>query len=768
MSGLKHHLDLRFPFLLLFVALIAPGPLGAQATQGTPEDYHRALTLQERYAGLVVNVADNFQWTDGGDRVTFRRSVEGGHEFLVMDRSTGAEELVFDHGRMASALAALAGGDYGQLTLPFNSVELVAGGSAVEVAFSGDRFRCTLSNYQCTEVASTGGGGWQGGGGQGGNQVRTSPDGRHEALIHNHNVVVREAGNGAEVYRSHDGSEGNAYSLQSLSWAPDSRRLAAYRIIPGYERLVHYVESAPSDQLQPRHSTVTYTKPGDVLDVRQPVLFDVQEGRQTVISNALFPNAYSMSGLRWRDDGRELVFEYNQRGHDTYRVIGVNPSTGEARAIINEETDSFFYYRPTSGSGKYFRHDLDDGREIIWMSERDGWSHLYLYDGETGAVKNQITSGEWLVRDVEHVDEENRQIYFAAGGTNADQDPYFVHFYRINFDGTGLTRLTEANGTHTISLSPDLEYYVVTWSRVDLPHVTELRRTSDQQAVAELGRGDHSALLAAGWQEPEVFTALGRDGETEIWGIIVRPSNFDPSLSYPVIESIYAGPHNNHVPKAFSVHMNRGILAQAELGFVAVMIDGMGTSNRSKAFHDVAWKNLGDAGFPDRILWHEAVAEQYDYYDLSRVGIYGGSAGGQNAMGALLFHPDFYHAAVADNGCHDNRMDKIWWNELWMGEVGPHYSESSNVDNAHLLQGKLLLTVGELDTNVDPSSTYQVADALIRAGKDFDFLMIPGGGHGRGAYHERKRFDFFVDAFLDQAPPDWNRDGIAFVEEDLD
>ncbi|MEX0907282.1 MAG: S9 family peptidase, partial [Gemmatimonadota bacterium] len=231
---------------------------------------------------------------------------------------------------------------------------------------------------------------------------------------------------------------------------------------------------------------------------------------------------------------------------------------------------------------------------------------------------------------------------------------------------------------------------------------------------------------------------------------------------YPVIESIYAGPHNNHVPKDFSPLPSRGMLKQAELGFIVVQIDGMGTSNRSKAFHDVAWKNLGDAGFPDRILWHKAVAAKYPFYDLSRVGIYGGSAGGQNAMGALLFHPEFYHAAVADNGCHDNRMDKIWWNELWMGyPIGPHYSASSNVDNAHLLQGKLLLTVSELDTNVDPSSTYQVVDALIAAGKEFDLLVVPGGGHGRGPYHERKRFDFFVENFLGVKPPLWNQGGIV-------
>ncbi|MFO8174800.1 MAG: prolyl oligopeptidase family serine peptidase, partial [Longimicrobiales bacterium] len=262
---------------------------------------------------------------------------------------------------------------------------------------------------------------------------------------------------------------------------------------------------------------------------------------------------------------------------------------------------------------------------------------------------------------------------------------------------------------------------------------------------------------ATGWQYPEVFTARGRDGATDIWGIIIRPTTFDPGKSYPVIEYIYAGPHSSHVPKSFS--RQRRMQAMAELGFIVVQIDGMGTSNRSKAFHDVAWKNLADAGFLDRILWHRAAAEAYDHYDIRQVGIYGNSAGGQNALAALLFHPEFYKVGVSTSGCHDNRMDKIWWNELWMSwPLGPHYEASSNVVNAHRLQGKLFLLVPEMDTNVDPSSTMQVVDALIQAGKDFDFMAVPGANHGSGGdFGVRKRYDFFVRHILGMEPPDWNR-----------
>jgi dipeptidyl aminopeptidase/acylaminoacyl peptidase len=463
-----------------------------------------------------------------------------------------------------------------------------------------------------------------------------------------------------------------------------------------------------------------------------------------------------MSRLEWREDSRHVTFEYNQRGHEVYRIIEIEAATGAARAVISEEPETFFYYSNAPG-GKKYRRDVNDGEEIIWMSERDGWNHLYLYDGVTGTVKNRITSGEWVVRGVQHVDEDNRQIWFSASGMNGDQDPYFEHYSRSDFDGSNMVALTDADGDHSVSFSPDRQYYVDRWSRVDHAPVAELRRASDRSLVMELERADDSALLATGWRYPEPFVAKGRDGVTDIWGIIIRPTNFDPSRSYPVIESIYAGPHGSHVPKTFSTNASR--VALAELGFIVVQIDGMGTSNRSKAFHDVAWKNLKDAGFPDRILWHEAVAERYDYYDTDSVGIYGTSAGGQNSMGALLFHPDFYKVAVSAAGCHDNRMDKIWWNEMWMSwPLGPHYAASSNVENAHLLEGRLLLIVGEMDTNVDPSSTYQVVDALIEADKDFDFLFIPGANHTSGGdYGARKRNDFFVKHLLNVEPPEWNR-----------
>jgi dipeptidyl aminopeptidase/acylaminoacyl peptidase len=469
------------------------------------------------------------------------------------------------------------------------------------------------------------------------------------------------------------------------------------------------------------------------------------------VDDGLFPNPFTETGelsIRWPPDSGRFTFLYNQRGHQVMRVVAVDAQTGEARVVVDERSSTFIDY-----SGKAFAEYLDDTGEIIWMSERDGWNHLYLYDAKSGRVKNQITKGEWVVRGVDRVDKDKRQIWFRAGGIRPGQDPYYIHFCRVNFDGTGLVVLTEGDGTHVAAFSPDRRFFIDTYSRVDLPPVNELRQADDGKLVCELERGDWTELLQTGWRAPERFVAKGRDGATDICGVIVRPMNFDPQKKYPIIENIYAGPQDSFVPKRFSV-LNR-MQELAELGFIVVQVDGMGTSNRSKKFHDVCWKNLGDAGFPDRILWIKAAAARYPSLDLSRIGIYGTSAGGQSALRGLLAHPDFYKAGVADCGCHDNRMDKIWWNEQWMGwPVDESYTRSSNVADAPKLQGKLLLMAGEMDRNVDPASTMQVANALIKADKDFELLVVPGAGHGVAGtpYGWRRLEDFFVRHLLGKEP----------------
>jgi dipeptidyl aminopeptidase/acylaminoacyl peptidase len=772
--------------LLVTASLAAPIlELGAQ---GKAADYARAESVRKRLDGLVVDAVDTAVWIGNTSRFWYRKSISGGSTFMIVDAATLEKKPAFDHAALATSLSSALGRTVSARSLPFNTLNYAVDERSFDVAVDTTRYTCTVAEARCA-VAQGGGRGGRGGrggggganarfggglygGGGGGDDVqqatipaRGSPDGKTEATIRNFNVFVRAVGARDWTPLSFDGSDVNSYSMQSLSWSPDSKKLAAYRVKPGFKREVHYVMSSPEDQIQPKDVRRLYNKPGDVLDADQPVLFDLATRRQTEISNALFTNAYDQTGLAWRADSRAVTFEYNQRGHQAYRVIEINAATGATRAIVNEETpeNSFFEY-----SAKKYRFDLADGAETIWMSERDGWNHLYLYDGATGRVKNQITKGPWVVRGVDHVDSATRRVWFRASGMYPGKDPYFIHYYRINLDGTGLTTFTEADASHAVRFSNDGQFYLDRYSRVDLPPVMELRRTSDQKLLMTVEKANATALLATGWRPPEAFVAKGRDNTTDIYGVIVRPTNFDASKKYPVIEYIYAGPHDSFVPKTWGVQY--GMQAQAELGFIVSQIDGMGTSNRSKAFHDMAWRNIGDAGFPDRIRWHRAVAAKYPWYDVSKVGIYGGSAGGQNAMGALLFHPEFYKVAVSFAGCHDNRMDKIWWNEQWMGwPLGPQYDSSSNVVNAYKLQGKLLLLVGELDENVDPSSTLQVANALIKANKTFDFFMFPGGDHAvgrRGAlapYGDRKQWDYFVHQLLGAEPPDWNAGHAAGV-----
>ncbi|MGH7950625.1 MAG: DPP IV N-terminal domain-containing protein [Limisphaerales bacterium] len=592
-----------------------------------------------------------------------------------------------------------------------------------------------------------------------------SPDGKWQAIINGNNLFLRDLKTGKEEQLTYDANPNSTYARDQefeqainmqydasnpatptpeVYWSPDSKHLVAMRLQPGTQRRVYEVESSPPDQLQPKLTSYPYLKAGDQVPISKPHLFDVDAKKEIPVSDALFKNPWSISDVRWNPDSSRFTFLFNQRGHQALRILAVDAQTGEVKPIVDEESKTFIDY-----SGKYYCDYLDDTGEIIWMSERDGWNHLYLYDAKTGEVKNQITKGNWVVRNVDFVDEKKRQIWFQASGIVPGQDPYYIQYCRVNFDGSGLTILTEGDGTHTVQFSPDRQFLIDTWSRVNLPPVTELRRSEDGKLICPLEKADASELYAGGWKPPEPFVAKGRDGVTDIYGVIWRPKNFDPQKKYPIIEDIYAGPQDSFVPKAFVAHYRQQELANE--GFVVVQSDGMGTSNRSKKFHDVCWKNLEDAGFPDRVLWIKAAAKKYPFMDSTRVGIYGTSAGGQDALRGILDYPDFYKVCVADSGCYDNRMDKIWWNEQWMGwPVDESYARSACAPDAHKLQGKLFLMVGEMDQNVDPSSTFQVVNALIKANKDFDLLDMPGAGHGVAStpYGWRRLQEFFEKNLL--------------------
>lgn len=577
-----------------------------------------------------------------------------------------------------------------------------------------------------------------------------SPNGEWIATIKDGNVTLKKVSIDSTQVLTTDGDSTDGYAFKA-SWAPDSSSFVVTRVRSEPKRQIEIVETAPDDQLQPKTHTIDYIKPGDPLPVSAPVLFSIDDPRPKPVDLSAYGSAFNTSGLieyTWAPDSSEIYLNFNQRGHQNYYILAINAETAEIREIVAESSNTFIDW-----TEKTWRKWLPDTGELIWTSERDGWNHLYLYDTTTGSVKNRITAGEWVVRAVKHVDVEQRRIWFMANGLREKEDPYFQHLCSINFDDSDFRILTEGSGTHSVEFSPDKTHFLDTWSRIDQPPVTELRRSDDGSLIKTLETAEWSELLETGWTIPEPFVAKGRDGKTDIYGIIVKPSHFDPGKRYPVVEEIYAGPHSAFVPKAFNPL--KRLHSIAELGFIVVRIDGMGTDHRGKEFHKIAWKNLKDSGFPDRIAWMKAAAETRSWMDLSRVGIYGGSAGGQSAMRAVLDHADFYKTAVADCGCHDNRMDKIWWNEQWLGwPLDESYVENSNVEHAHRLGGNLLLVVGEMDMNVDPASTYQVVDALIKADKDFEFLPIPGAGHGAAEtpYGKKRRMQFLAKHLLNFDP----------------
>jgi dipeptidyl aminopeptidase/acylaminoacyl peptidase len=565
-----------------------------------------------------------------------------------------------------------------------------------------------------------------------------SNDNQWEVLLRNGSVILKDRNTNAERVLAKD-NENGAFSGKPY-WSPDSKKFLLWQKKEVAERIIHYTRSSPEKQLHPEHFAINYTKPGDELSVPVPWIFYTDGSNPLEPDRSLLANPFEIRKPAWRSDSERLTYEFIERGFGKLNVIEINAARRKQRVLIREESDTFVYVY-----GYAFRCDLREGEEILWNSERDGWNHLYLMDGKTGAVKKQLTKGEWVVKKVLQVNEETRTALLQVCGYYPTQDPYFEHYVMVHIDTGKIIPLTASAGDHKEPVfSTQNHYYVCSWSRIDHAPVYELRRTSDGSLITTLSKADDREMRKK-WNLPEPFVAKDREGKFDIFGVIIKPPNFDASKKYPVVEAIYAGPHDAHVNKSWSPWMPP-MHEIAVHGFIVVQIDGRGTAHRGKEFHHFCYKNLKDAGLPDRIAWMKKAAESIPQMDLSRVGIFGGSAGGQNALGALLFHGDFYKAAAADCGCHDNRMDKIWWNEQWMDwPVGPQYADNSNVTHAKNLQGALLLTVGEVDTNVDPSSTMQVVNALIKADKDFEFIVVPNGKHGVGEsrHLQRKRVDFF-------------------------
>jgi dipeptidyl aminopeptidase/acylaminoacyl peptidase len=749
------------PAILALLALSAPAQPDADSLHEPPQRRGRAPERGVYKATIAAH------WFQNNTKFWYRNDLrDGAKEFIVVEAGQGARRPAFDHERLASALSKAAGQELKARQLPLSEIEFIDDCQGIRFDAAGKTWQCTLDSYDCAPAPARpapaeAGNPDRPGSSQDGQDKQTgeglSPDGKWTAYIKDRNVFVRSQADKAESQLTQDGREDDAYG--QLEWAPDSQGLAAWRISPGERKEVYLIETSPRGGGRAVLHRRPYALPGDKFTAWELNVFDLANRKQIKPEVDRFEHEWEPPRLRWRRDGRHFTYEKEDRGHQRFRILEVDSRSGALRNLLDEKTDTFIWTAHTENLNIRYVNWLEKTDEMIYVSERDGWRHLYLVDTREGKIKNQITQGDYVVRGLDRIDEENRQVWFRASGRNPEQSPYFIHYYRVNFDGSGLLPLTEANGNHSVQYSPDRKYFIDTYSRVETPPVHELRRASDGARVCQFEQADISELKARGWEAPEVFVAKGRDGKTDIWGILCRPRNLDPNKKYPVLEDIYAGPQSSYVPKSFSGSSRFSALT--DLGFIVVQIDGMGTADRSKAFHDVCWKDLKDAGFPDRILWHKAAAAKYPYYDLGRVGIYGTSAGGQSAAGALLFHPEFYKAAVANSGCHDNRMDKASWNEQWMGyPVGPQYAESSNIENAARLQGRLMLVVGGMDDNVPPESTYRFVDALIRAGKDFDLLVVPNGGHGAGgAYGQKRLQDFFLRHLQGIEPPNRNAGG---------
>ncbi len=704
-------------------------------------------------------------WAADHSHFWYRNDLSGGRrEFVLVNLEKGVRRDAFDHERLAKALSKADIGKIDAEKLPIERLYFDAPNDLVLLRTKGRPFKWERKSGKLTNIEKEDfpkdpepqgklpkkeekkeGKGYR-------PSRKVSPDGKWRTFVKNHNLFVRATESGEEIRLSKDGKPDNSY--QDPFWSPNSNNLISFRVQPGKVGEIFLIESSPRGGGRAKLHKRRYALPGDKFKTFELNWFDVDKRTHLKPEGGLID--FQWPSLRWTPDGRHFRYRKVDRGHQRLRIIEVDAFTGEARNVIDEKSNTFIWTEHAKDLGVPLVNWLEKTEEIIYVSEKDGWRHLYLVDVAKGKVKNPITKGEFVVRYVDKIDEEKRQVWFCASGLNPNQDPYLIHYYRVNFDGSGFTALTEGNGYHKTKYSPDRRFIIDSYSRVDMAPAHELRRVSDGKLVCKLEKADVSELEDEGREPPEVFSAKGRDGKTDIWGIVCRPRDFDPKKKYPILEDMYAGPHVSYVPKQFS--SGRRYSSWTDMGFVVVKIDGMGTANRSKAFHDVCWRNLKDAGFPDRILWHKAYAEKNPWYDVSRVGIHGVSAGGQSSTGALLFHPDFYKVAVSSCGCHDNRLDKASWNEQWMGyPVGPHYAESSNIDNAHRLQGKLMLIVGEMDENVPPESTMRLVSALIRANKDFDLVVVPGAGHGGGGRHgDKRRKDFFRKHLLGLEPPDRN------------
>lgn len=752
--------------LLLATLLLAAAPVHGQdqsPRQLTPDDYRRA----ERFLGynttpLVLNAGVRPTWLPDG-RFWYRTLRATGPEFVLVDPVKRTKVPAFDHDRLTTALSTAAGRTYERARLPILAIDLSADGSQVSFNAGSRRFTCDVKGSACTAADRPGPR----------NEV-LSPDGTRAAFIRDWNLWVREVATNQETALTTDGVKDYGYATDNagwrfserpvVKWSPDSRKIATFRQDQRGVGEMYLVDTSVG---HPKLEAWKYPLPGDkVITMIERVVIDLDKKR--LVRLAMPPDQHrstlcddvicggDWSDVQWAADSGSLAFVSSSRDHKLAELKVADIQTGAVRDVMHELVGTFF----ESGNGRVNWRYLPASNEVIWFSQRSDWGHLYLYDLKTGQQRLQITSGNWNVTQLLHVDTAARTLYFSAVGREGARNPYYRHFYRVGMDGQGLELLTPADADHDVSLSPSGNIFVDAWSTPDTAPVAVLRGANGAEVLA-LEQADISKLTDAGWQPPTLITVKARDGVTDLHGLLYKPTNFDASKKYPIINNIYPGPQTGSIgSRQFSA--SRGdTQALAELGFIVVQIDGMGTPWRSKRFHEAYYGDMGDNTLPDQVAGMKELASRYPWIDLDRAGIYGHSGGGFATAGAMFRYPDFFKVGVSQAGNHDNRNYEDDWGEKWQGLLENQAGGKTNYDNqanqlvAHQLKGKLLLAHGTMDSNVPPYNTLLVVNELIKANKDFDLILFPNRGHGFGnePYMMRRRWDYFVTHLMGAVPP---------------
>jgi len=714
------------------------------------------------------------------DRFWYRDTTGEGSEFILVDPARGTRAPAFDHAKLAATLSAAAGSPYQASRLPFSEFEFSAEGRTISFSAGDRRWTCTVEGDKCDTAKLPAGAAQapEGGRGRGRASARKdapSPDGKRTVFIRDWNLWMREVGSGKETQLTTDGVKDFGYATDNAGWtrsdrpivlwSPDSGKIATFQQDQRGVGEMYLVDTRVG---HPQLQAWKYPLPGDeVVTTIQRVIIDPDgprivrlrmppdQHRSTVCDDVSCGNG-EPADLEWSPDGARIAFVSTSRDHKREVLRIADTATGAVRDVLEETVPTFF----ESGTDRANWHVIFPSNEVIWFSERDNWGQLYLYDLETGRLKNPITSGEGNVTRVLRFDEKNRVLYFTGVGRERGRDPYFSFLYRVGFDGKGLTLLTPEDANHEITLSPSGRFFVDSYSRPDVPPVA-LLRDADGKVLLTLEKADISRLTAAGWKPPVPITVKARDGTTDLYGLMFKPTGLDPARKYPIVNQIYPGPQAGSVGSRSFSAARGDAQALAELGFVVVEIDGMGTPFRSKKFHEAYFGNMGDNTLPDQVAGMKELARRYPWIDIDRAGIYGHSGGGYAAADAMFRYPDFFKVGISEAGNHDNRSYEDDWGEKWQGLLERRPDGTTNYDNqanqnvAQNLKGKLLLAHGTLDGNVPPYNTLLVVNELIKANKDFDLLLLPNRGHGFGSepYMVRRRWDYFVRNLLGAEPP---------------